>query len=74
MNKDNLSLQAELLKIKKELNDTINDILDNGTLEQKVELLVNDYKQRITNEEFRIKQEIQCSIISELSNYNIPRF
>lgn len=74
MSKKILSSQSELLKSKKELNDTIRDIIDNGTLEQKVDLLVNDYKQRMINEEFRIKQEIQCSAVSALSNYNVPRF
>lgn len=74
MSKENLSSQSELLKSTKELNDTIRDILDNGTIEQKVDLLLSDYKQRMVNEEFRIKQEIQCSTVSVLSNYNVPRF
>ncbi len=71
--KENLSPQAELLKSKKELNDTINDILNNGTLEQKVELLVSDYKQRMINEEFRIKQEMQMPFSSCLMA-QMPRF
>lgn len=73
MSKENLPLQAELLKSTKELNDTIKDILDNGTLEQKVELLVSDYKQRMTNEEFRIKQEMQMPFSSCLMA-QMPRF
>ena len=74
MSKENLSPQAELLKSTKELNDTINDILDNGTLEQKVELLVSDYKQRMTSEEFRIKQEMQNSIFSQCVMAQMPKF
>ena len=62
--KEMVSPQAELLKSTKELNDTIRDILENGTLEQKVELLVSDYKQRMTNEEFQKQQELQSSLLS----------
>lgn len=72
--KENLSPQAELLKSKKELNDTIRDILENGTLEQKVELLVSDYKQRMINEEFRIKQEMQNAMLSSCVMAQLPRF
>lgn len=74
MNKENISPQAELIKSKKELNDTINDILDNGTFEQKVELLVSDYKQRMVNEEFKIKQEMQNSIFSQYVMAQMPKF
>lgn len=62
--KEMVSPQAELLKSTKELNDTIRDILENGTLEQKVELLVSDYKQRMANEEFQKQQELQSSLLS----------
>ncbi len=62
--KEMVSPQAELLKSTKELNDTIRDILENGTLEQKVELLVSDYKQRMANEEFQKQQEFQSSLLS----------
>ena len=62
--KEMVSPQAELLKSTKELNDTIRDILENGTLEQKVELLVSDYKQRMANEEFQKQQELQSSFLS----------
>ena len=55
--------RKELLRSTKELNDTIRDILENGTLEQKVELLVSDYKQRMANEEFRKIQEVQMSLL-----------
>jgi len=62
--KEAVSPQAELLKNTKELNDTIRDILENGTLEQKVELLVSDYKQRMVNEEFQKQKELQSSLLS----------
>lgn len=62
--KEMVSPQAELLKSTKELNYTIRDILENGTLEQKVELLVIDYKQRMANEEFQKQQELQSSLLS----------
>lgn len=62
--KEMVSPQAELLKSTKELNYTIRDILENGTLEQKVELLVSDYKQRMANEEFQKQQELQSSLLS----------
>lgn len=62
--KEMVSPQAELLKSTKELNDTIRDILENGTLEQKVEFLVSDYKQRMANEEFQKQQELQSSLLS----------
>lgn len=72
--KENLSPQSELLKNVKELNDTIRDILDNGTLEQKIELLVNDYKQRMVDKEFQIQQEIQKSIFSSCTMVQTQRF
>lgn len=62
--KEMVSPQAELLKSTKELNDTIRDILEKGTLKQKVELLVSDYKQRMANEEFQKQQELQSSLLS----------
>ena len=62
--KEMVSPQAELLKSTKELNDTIRDILEKGTLEQKVELLASDYKQRMANEEFQKQQELQSSLLS----------
>lgn len=61
--KEMVSPQAELLKSTKELNDTIKDILDNGTIEQKVELLVRDYKQRMIDNEFQVRMELQSSLI-----------
>lgn len=46
-----------------ELNDTIRDILENGTLEQKVDLLVRDYKQRMIDDEFQKQKELQNSLL-----------
>lgn len=70
--KEMVSPQAKLLKSTKELNDTIRDILDNGTLEQKIELLVRDYKQRMINDEFQKQQELQSSLLSARLNIQTP--
>lgn len=61
--KEMASPQAELLKSTRELNDTIRDILENGTLEQKVDLLVRDYKQRMIDDEFQKQKELQNSLL-----------
>lgn len=62
--KEMVSTYSEFLKSTKELNDTIRDILDNGTLEQKVKLLVNDYRERMINDEFEKEQKLQSSLLS----------
>lgn len=70
------SIQSDLIKSTKELNDSIRDILENGTIEQKVDLLVRDYQQRMVNEEFKLRRELQnAALCSYMCQFPImPKF
>lgn len=59
-----------LLESTKELHDSMRDILDNGTLEQKVDLLVMECKTRMVNEEFKMVNELQNYILNSCLKYS----
>lgn len=55
--------EKELLKVTNEYNKLKHEILKNGTDKQKIEILANEEKQRMINEEFALLQSIRMAHI-----------
>ncbi len=51
--------RKKYLKAHEEFRETVKDIAENGTLEQKIDLLVSDYQRRLCKEEIRLRSEIR---------------
>lgn len=58
-----MQLIVDHFKHIKELNDSTKNILKNGTIEQKVDLLVSDYMQRMEYDENQKMAELQKVIL-----------
>lgn len=53
--------EIELLNSMEELQEVIKEVMQNGTVEQKLNLLLGDYYQRIERDKFQVSQQMQMN-------------